>query len=183
MKHILEYDEADIRDLIGDLRSVGHTKDAQFTLWFENKNASQSHETFTVLTTLPFSTTRDEEKDSGIILKMIADGEFEGGVFGSFESAREYTLKEAQELAKDYYRDREKYAKISAMRGKYENALHAFCSDLAYEFQERFGDPFETGRSQTDFKGFIANPGEKVHQNYAFFTLPNPVDQIEYLVK
>lgn len=183
MKHILEYDEADIRDLIGDLRSVGHTKDAQFTLWFENKNASQSHETFTVLTTLPFATTWDEEKDSGIVLKMIADGEFEGGVFGSFESAREHTLKEAQELAKEYYRDREKYAGISAMRGKYENVLHAFCSDLAYEFQERFGDPFETGRTQTDFKGFIANPGEKVHQNYAFFTLPNPVDTVVNTVK
>jgi hypothetical protein len=183
MKHILEYDEADIRELIGDLRSVGQTKDAQFTLWFENKTNAQSHETFTVLTTLPFATTGDEVKDSDIALKMIADGEFEGGSFGSFGSARQYTLKVAQEAANDYYRDRERYGKISAMRGKGETALHAFCSDLAYEFQERFGDPFETGRSQTDFKGFIANPGEKIHQNYAFFTLPNPVDQIEYLVK
>ena len=33
MKYILEYDDSDIRDLMGDLKSVGHMKEYAGTLW------------------------------------------------------------------------------------------------------------------------------------------------------
>ena len=83
MKHILEYDEVDIRDLMGDLDRVGHMKSYEGTLWARFNTYrlmdfywSSSPEAVCFLKTDPFYGTGDEVKDNAIMLQKIQSGHF-----------------------------------------------------------------------------------------------------------
>jgi hypothetical protein len=83
LRHILEYDEADLRDLMGDLDTIGHMKKWRGTLWAHfntYKLSSDYWSTFPVivcfLETDPFYGTGDEDKDKAIMLQKIQRGEF-----------------------------------------------------------------------------------------------------------
>ena len=83
MKYILEYEESDIRSLMGDLDTVGHMKKYRGTLWAHfntYKISSDYWSTFPVivcfLETEPFYGTGDEDKDKAIMLQKIQRGEF-----------------------------------------------------------------------------------------------------------
>lgn len=83
MKHILEYDEADIRDLMGDLDSVGQMKSLQGTLWarFNTFRLGEDHwsynpESVCFLKTETIYGTGDEDRDKALMLKAIQSGHF-----------------------------------------------------------------------------------------------------------
>lgn len=83
LRHILEYDETGIRDLMGNLDSVGQMNPYKGTLWAHfntYKNYSGYWSTFPVivcfLETEPFYGTGDENKDKTIMLEKIQKGEF-----------------------------------------------------------------------------------------------------------
>lgn len=83
MKHILEYDERDIRDLMGTLDSVGHMKQYAGTLWarfntyrFGEDHWSHNPEYVCFLKTNPIYGTGDETKDKALMLKAIQSGDF-----------------------------------------------------------------------------------------------------------
>ena len=86
MKHILEYDEADIRDLMGDLDSVGQMKSLQGTLWarfmtykLDDDYWTSSPEIMCFLKTEPFYASGDHyhvDRDESIILQQIQKGAF-----------------------------------------------------------------------------------------------------------
>ena len=83
MKYILEYDETDIRDLMGDLDRVGHMKSYVGTLWARFNTYrlmdfywSSSPEAVCFLKTEPFYGTGDEDKDNAIMLQKIQNGHF-----------------------------------------------------------------------------------------------------------
>jgi hypothetical protein len=83
LRHILEYDETDIRDLMGDLDSVGQMKSLQGTLWahFNTFRLGEDYwsynpESVCFLKTGPFYGTGDEDKDKAIMLQKIQSGDF-----------------------------------------------------------------------------------------------------------
>lgn len=83
MKYILEYDEADIRSLMGDLDAVGQMKTYKGTLWahFNTYRLMSGYWTYTpvivcFLETEPFYGTGDENKDKAIMFQKIQKGEF-----------------------------------------------------------------------------------------------------------
>jgi hypothetical protein len=83
MKYILEYDETDIRSLMGDLDRVGHMKSYVGTLWARfntyrlmDSYWSSSPESVCFLKTEPFYGTGDEVKDNEIMLQKIQNGHF-----------------------------------------------------------------------------------------------------------
>lgn len=83
MKYILEYEEADIRSLMGDLETVGQMKSYKGTLWARfntyrlfNDYWSTSPECVCFLETEPFYGTGDEDKDKSIMFQKIQKGEF-----------------------------------------------------------------------------------------------------------
>lgn len=83
MKYILEYDEKDIRDLMGDLDAVGQMKTFRGTLWarfntFRLSNGSWSYSpvSFCFLETGPIFGTGDETKDKALMLEAIQSGNF-----------------------------------------------------------------------------------------------------------
>ncbi len=83
LRHILEYDETGIRDLMGDLDTIGQSKSYKGTLWAHfntYKISSDYWSTFPVivcfLETEPFYGTGDENKDKTIMLEKIQKGEF-----------------------------------------------------------------------------------------------------------
>ena len=85
MKHILEYDEVDIRDLMGDLDSVGQMKSLQGTLWARFATYklgddrfpswSATSEIMCFLKTEPFFAS-GEDRDESIMLQKIQNGSF-----------------------------------------------------------------------------------------------------------
>ena len=83
LRHILEYDEADVRDLMGDLEAVGQMKSYKGTLWARFNTYrlmsdywSYNPEIVCFLETEPFYGTGDEDKDRAIMLEKIQKGEF-----------------------------------------------------------------------------------------------------------
>ena len=83
MKYILEYDETDIRDLMGDLDRVGHMKSYVGTLWarFNTFRLGEDHWSYNpeyvcFLKTDPIYGTGDETKDKALMLKAIQSGNF-----------------------------------------------------------------------------------------------------------
>ena len=83
LRHILEYDEADLRDLMGDLNKVGQMNPYRGTLWAHfntyrlfNDYWSTHPEILCFLETEPFFGTGDEDKDKAIMLQKIQRGEF-----------------------------------------------------------------------------------------------------------
>jgi hypothetical protein len=83
MKYILEYEDHEIRDLLGDLDSVGQTKNYFGTLWarFSTFRLGEDHwsynpEDICFLKTETFYGTGDEDKDKSLMLKTIQNGHF-----------------------------------------------------------------------------------------------------------
>lgn len=83
MKYILEYDERDIRDLMGDLDAVGQMKTFRGTLWarfntFRLSNGAWTYNSvsFCFLETGPIFGTVDETKDKALMLEKIQSGDF-----------------------------------------------------------------------------------------------------------
>lgn len=83
LRHILEYEDHEIQDLMGDLDSVGQMNPYKGTLWAHfntYKLGSDYWSTFPViicfLETDPFYGTGDEDKDKAIMLQKIQKGEF-----------------------------------------------------------------------------------------------------------
>ena len=83
MKYILEYEEADVRSLMGSLDSVGQMKTFRGTLWARfntyrlfNDYWSSSPVIVCFLETEPFYGTGDEDKDKAIMFQKIQKGEF-----------------------------------------------------------------------------------------------------------
>jgi hypothetical protein len=83
LKHILEYDDSDIRDLLGNLDSIGQTKNYVGTLWARfhtyrllDDYWSKSPEYMCFLKTEPFYGTGDEDRDNAIMLQKIQSGNF-----------------------------------------------------------------------------------------------------------
>ena len=79
MKHILEYDEASIKDLMQDLEGVGQTKVYRGALWvsfnvFKSAGRLIHDVDFCYLMTEPIFGTGDESRDKGLALKKIQEG-------------------------------------------------------------------------------------------------------------
>ena len=79
MKHILEYENHDIQDLMQDLEGIGQTKAYRGALWVNFnvfKSASRFfHDVdFCYLMTEPIFGTGDESRDKGLVLKKIQEG-------------------------------------------------------------------------------------------------------------
>ena len=106
MKYILEYDETDLRDLMGNLDSVGQMKSYKGTLWARFNTYrlmsdywSYNPEIVCFLETEPFYGTGDENKDKTIMLEKIQKGEF---VRPSHPDARSWaSLKNGNKVAVD----------------------------------------------------------------------------------
>jgi hypothetical protein len=95
MKHILEYEDHDIQDLMQDLEGIGQTKAYRGALWV-NFNVFKSarrffHDVdFCYLMTEPIFGTGDESRDKVLVLKKIQEGRWtrppfdkEEKIFGS----------------------------------------------------------------------------------------------------
>lgn len=83
MKYILEYDETDLRDLMGDLDTIGHMKKFRGTLWAHFNTYKLGSDYWSAspvivcfLETEPFYGTGEENKDKTIMLEMIQKGAF-----------------------------------------------------------------------------------------------------------
>lgn len=193
MKHILEYEEHEIKDLLRDLEGVGQAKSVQASIWLEYNYGRTSWAIRKVLTTEKFYASGDKDIDSSQILRVISEGKFTtentaGEIFkeksSTWPEIPEFTPEEIKDTAKVYYRDEEAYKKMYSIRNKGEkNALTAFVSDLGMEAidksvsQEDFGsDP----APDVHYKVYIAPPESDCHRENNFYTLPNPVDVVEY---
>ena len=79
MKHILEYEDHDIQDLLGDLEGIGQTKTYRGALWvsfnvFKSSGRLIHDVDFCYLMTEPIFGTGDESRDKGLALKKIQEG-------------------------------------------------------------------------------------------------------------
>ena len=87
LRHILEYEDHEIQDLMGDLDSVGQMKTLQGTLWarfatykLDDDYWSYNPEIMCFLKTEPFFATGDHyhvERDESIMLQQIQKGAFD----------------------------------------------------------------------------------------------------------
>ena len=83
LRHILEYEDSDILDLLGSMDRVGQTKNYVGTLWARfhtyrllDDYWSKSPEYMCFLKTEPFYGTGDEDRDNAIMLQKIQSGNF-----------------------------------------------------------------------------------------------------------
>jgi hypothetical protein len=83
MKHILEYEDHEIQDLLGSLNRVGQAKQYKGTLWAHfniyrlfDDYWSHGSKYVCFLETDPFYGTGDEAKDNSIMLQHIQNGDF-----------------------------------------------------------------------------------------------------------
>ena len=95
MKHILEYENHDIQDLMQDLEGIGQTKAYRGALWvtfnvFKSSGRLIYDVVFCYLMTEPIFGTGDESRDKGLVLKKIQEGRWtrppfdrEEKIFGS----------------------------------------------------------------------------------------------------
>jgi hypothetical protein len=87
LRHILEYEDHEIQDLMGDLDSVGQINSLQGTLWarfatykLDDDYWSSSPEIMCFLKTKPFFSTGDHyhvDRDESIMLQKIQNGDFD----------------------------------------------------------------------------------------------------------
>ena len=87
LRHILEYEDHEIQDLMGDLDSVGQMKSLQGTLWarfatykLDDDYWSYNPEIMCFLKTEPFFATGDHyhiERDESIMFQKIQNGAFD----------------------------------------------------------------------------------------------------------
>lgn len=194
MKHLLEYEEHDIKSLLGDLEGIGQSRPVQASIWLEYNYGRTSWATISkILTTEKFYASGDKDIDSSQILRVISEGKFTTenttretfkGKASTWPEIPEFTPEEIEDTAKVYYRDEEAYKKMYSIRNKGEkNALTAFVSDLGIEAIDKSvsREDFESKDApDVHYKIYIAPPGSDCHRENNFYTLPNPVDVIEY---
>lgn len=82
MKHILEYEEHEIRGLLGDLEKIGQAKKVQAKVeinfsGYRRVSGSVSTLDYNLIVTPPFWSTGTEEGDFRKTLSLIQSGEFE----------------------------------------------------------------------------------------------------------
>lgn len=81
MRHILEYEEHELRDLLSDLEGVGQATKSEFRVnvvfsGFRRADGSTPEVEFDPIYTSPFWTSGDKEKDSQRALDLIKEGKF-----------------------------------------------------------------------------------------------------------
>jgi hypothetical protein len=81
MKHILEYENHDIQDLMQDLEGIGQSKAYRGALWvtfnvFKSSGRLIHDVDFCYLMTEPIFGTGDESRDKGLVLKKIQEGKW-----------------------------------------------------------------------------------------------------------
>lgn len=81
MKHILEYDEADIKDLLGDLEKVGQAEERAFSIWLFvlefHDDYGNKRSVFLPVAEGTFWSTGDLKEDKGLIYNKLKGGDFE----------------------------------------------------------------------------------------------------------
>lgn len=181
MRHILEYEDHDIKDLLGDMEGVGQAIPVKASIWIQYVSKDEYYDAVKILTTDVFYATGNEDQDALAALKLIADGKFE---YFPMETSGHYSKEEIQEIAKDYLRDKDSYKKIYLKEGKSGNALDAFADDLGSEslaLSREIGGPYEYSEdAESTFKVYIAPPSDPRHRKDGFYTIRKPINVIEY---
>ena len=196
MKHILEYEEHDLKDLLGDLEGIGQSKKVKASVWIEYLQGRSSHSIKRVILTDDFYATGDPDVDAKQVLQKIADGKFEYAEPDKVEKGKDlpehggiylFPKEEVQQLGKEYLRDFEPYKQMYLRRGIAsvgKNGLDAFASDLGAESLEKFKEEDPTWWNEeglkSEYKVFIAPPTSPYHDKNSMYTLPNPTNIVEY---
>lgn len=194
MKHLLEYEEHDIKSLLGDLEGIGQSKRVRASIWIEYLEGRSSHSIKRVILTDDFYSSGDPDLDAKQILQKIAEDKFEYAEPDKIEKGKDlpehggiflFPREEVQQLGKEYLRDFETYKQMYLKRDQPEkNGLDAFASDLGSESLKGFEEKDPTWWTEEDlkseFKVFIAPPSSPYHDKLSMYTLPNPTDVIEY---
>ena len=181
MRHLLEYEEHDVRDLLGDMEGIGQTNPAKASIWLQYVSKDEYYDANKILTTDRFYATGDEDQDALAALQLIADGKFE---YSPMETSGHYSKDEIQEIAKDYLRDKDSYKQIYLKSGKSGNALDAFADDLGSEslaLSGEIGGPYDYSEdAESRFKVYIAPPSDPSHRKGEFYRIPSPINIVEY---
>lgn len=81
MRHLLEYDEADIKDLLGDLEKVGQAEERAFSIWLFvlefHDDYGNKRSVFLPVAEGTFWSTGDLKEDKGLIYNKLKGGDFE----------------------------------------------------------------------------------------------------------
>lgn len=190
MKHLLEYEDHDIKDLLGDLEGIGQTKKVKASVWIEYLEGRASECIKRVILTDEFYASGDRDADAKQVLQKIAGGEFEYSESPKPSAGKNlpeiylFPREVVQERGEEYLRDFDHYKKLHSRTGKDGNGLDAFVSDLGSESLNKFKkeDPrwWIGDDLKSNFKVFIAPPNSPYHDKNSMYTLPNPVDVVEY---
>ena len=81
MKHLLEYDEADIKGLLGDLEKVGQAEERAFSIWLFvlefHDDYGNKRSVFLPVAEGKIWSTGDPNEDKNLIYNKLKGGEFE----------------------------------------------------------------------------------------------------------
>ena len=181
MRHLLEYEDHDVRDLLGDLEGIGQANPAKASIWLQYVSKDEDYDANKILTTDVFYATGNEDQDALAALQLIADGKFE---YSPMETSGHYSKDEIQGIAKDYLRDKDSYKQIYLKSGKSGNALDAFADDLGSEslaLSIEIGPPYDYSEdAESRFKVYIAPPSDPSHRKGEFYRISSPIDVVEY---
>ena len=181
MKHLLEYEDHDIKDLLGDMEGIGQTNPVKASVWLQYVSKDEDYDANKILTTDVFYATGNEDQDALAALQLIADGKFE---YSPMETSGHYSKDEIQGIAKDYLRDKDSYKQIYLKSGKSGNALDAFADDLgseSLELSREIGGPYDYSEdAESRFKVYIAPPSDPSHRKGEFYRISSPIDVVEY---
>ena len=181
MKHLLEYDDHDIKDLLGDMEGIGQANPVKASVWLQYISKDEDYDANKILTTDVFYATGNEDQDALAALQLIADGKFE---YSPMETSGHYLKDEIQEIAKDYLRDKDSYKQIYLKSGKSGNALDAFADDLGSEslaLSIEIGPPYDYSEdAESRFKVYIAPPSDPSHRKGEFYRISSPINIVEY---
>ena len=181
MKHLLEYEDHDIKDLLGDMEGIGQANPVKASVWLQYVSKDEDYDANKILTTDVFYATGNEDQDALAALQLIADGKFE---YSPMETSGHYSKDEIQEIAKDYLRDKDSYKQIYLKSGKSGNALDAFADDLGSEsltLSIEIGPPYDYSEdAESRFKVYIAPPSDPSHRKGEFYRISSPINIVEY---
>ena len=181
MKHLLEYEDHDIKDLLGDMEGIGQANPVKASVWLQYVSKDEDYDANKILTTDVFYATGNEDQDALAALQLIADGKFE---YSPMETSGHYSKDEIQGIAKDYLRDKDSYKQIYLKSGKSGNALDAFADDLGSEslaLSGEIGGPYDYSEdAESRFKVYIAPPSDPSHRKGEFYRISSPINIVEY---
>jgi hypothetical protein len=181
MRHLLEYEDHDIKDLLGDMEGIGQAIPVKASIWIQYSDLDNTYDAIKNITTDEFYATGDEDQDALAALQLIVDGKFD---YTPMETSGSFPKSEIQAIAKDYLRDKYSYKKIYLKKGKSGNALDAFADDLGSEslaLSREIGGPYDYSEdAESTFKVYIAPPSDPSHRKDEFYTIRKPINVIEY---